>query len=170
MIELPERKEVRALLRFVCGLSAFHTFIFASKEKQRLRRPSFSLHKYTRSRSLSFSRPSTAPCPAPRPRPSCSCRSSPFPLPVRLPGWVSWQAGKLGCLRQVNIPTTIDDDDEKTETERGRGESEETGESVERASERESRERRQTGTARTGSCRRHRRAPCRRISSCPAQQ
>ena len=143
MIELPERKEVGALLRFVCGLSAFHTFIFASKEKQRLRRPSFSLHKYTRSRSLSFSRPFHCTVPGSSASPKLFLPQFSFPTPspiARLGKLAGRQVGLFEAGQHSNDDRR--DDDEKTETERGRGESEETGESVERASERESRERR----------------------------
>ena len=94
MIELPERKEgsLGALLRLVCGLSAFHTFtavrtlalsvvvIFAregGKSEGCERRP-FSLETLSHS-PLSLARPSLWP------RPSCSCRiqtSPPFLCPA----------------------------------------------------------------------------------------
>ena len=126
---------------------------------------STQVHSLAHAHSPSLA-PSTAPCPAPRPRPSCSCRSSPFPLPVRLPGWVSWQAGKLGCLRQVNIPTTIDETTTRRRRRRGGGGSPRRQERA--SSERPSARAEKDGDGPDGELPPP--SPCRRISSCPAQQ
>lgn len=118
-----EGREIEwALLRSVCGLSAFHTFTAARTlsltlspfsvvvinfcKRGKAKAAKDLLYAHTRSLLGSSASPKLflPPTSSSSRSPSVTDSRSSFPTPMSDPSPIA-RLGKLGCLRQVNIPT-----------------------------------------------------------------